>query len=122
MLQIAITDLLCVLERYNGMALRRSADEAPIAPDPLNSDDPKIREAAQALARRCMRIPGSLIFLMHRRSRARWCWAPSWPAGHRSPARRRVRQLGQSHSCSCLSPSRLIASIVLGLLFLWARK
>lgn len=49
MLQIAITDLLPALERHNGMALE-AADEAPIAPDPLNSDDSKIREAAQALA------------------------------------------------------------------------
>lgn len=49
MLQIAITDLLPVLERHNGMALE-AADKTPIARDPLNSDDPKIREAAQALA------------------------------------------------------------------------
>jgi len=49
MLQISITDLLSALERHNGMALE-AADEAPIAADPLNSDDPKIREAAQALA------------------------------------------------------------------------
>ncbi len=50
MLQISITDLLSALERHNGMALETVAVDAPIAPDPLNSDDPKIREAAQALA------------------------------------------------------------------------
>jgi hypothetical protein len=49
MLQITITDLLSVLERHNGMALETAVD-APIARDPLNSDDPKIREAAKALA------------------------------------------------------------------------
>jgi hypothetical protein len=50
MLQITITDLLSALERHNGMALETVADDAPIARDPLNSDDPKIREAAKALA------------------------------------------------------------------------
>jgi hypothetical protein len=49
MLQITITDLLSALERHNGMALE-TEDDAPIARDPLNSDDPKIREAAKALA------------------------------------------------------------------------
>ena len=53
MLEIALTDLLPALERHNGMALEAAPEmvnEAPIARDPLNSDDPKIREAAQALA------------------------------------------------------------------------
>jgi hypothetical protein len=49
MLEITITDLLAALDRHNGMALE-TADDAPIARDPLNSEDPKIREAAQALA------------------------------------------------------------------------
>jgi len=49
--QIPITKLFAMLERYNGMDTPnvKTQDEAPIAPDPLNSDDPKVREAAQAL-------------------------------------------------------------------------
>ena len=50
MLQIPITDLFSALERYNGMAPLKVAGEEPIAPDPLNSDDPLIRAAAQELA------------------------------------------------------------------------
>ena len=57
MLQISITDLLSVLERHNGMALETEV-EAPIARDPLNSDDPKIREAAKALGRTPHAHPG----------------------------------------------------------------
>jgi hypothetical protein len=49
MLQIPITDLVAALDRHNGMA-RDTAQDAPIARDPLNSDDPKIREAAETLA------------------------------------------------------------------------
>jgi len=47
---IPITKLYPMLERYNGMATPTLVDEAPIAPDPLNSDDPKIRAAARELA------------------------------------------------------------------------
>ena len=50
MLQIPVTDLFSALERYNGMAAAPAAEDAPIAPPPLESDDPKIREAAEALA------------------------------------------------------------------------
>ena len=52
MLQVPITDLFAVLERYNGMAPLKVAgeDHEPIAPDPLHSDDPLIRAAAQELA------------------------------------------------------------------------
>ena len=49
MFQISITDFLAALDRHNGMALEAAGD-APIARDPLNSDDPKIREAAKAMA------------------------------------------------------------------------
>ncbi|MBV9991419.1 MAG: hypothetical protein JOZ72_09010 [Alphaproteobacteria bacterium] len=54
MQKIAITKLFPMLERYNGMATPTLVDailidesQAPIAPDPLNSDDPKIRAAAE---------------------------------------------------------------------------
>ena len=48
MLAIPANALFAVLERHNGMD--RPQADAPIAHDPLNSDDPKIREAARALA------------------------------------------------------------------------
>ena len=53
MQKIAITKLTSMLERYNGMATPTlvEAAEAPIAPDPLHSDDPKIREAARDIVR-----------------------------------------------------------------------
>ena len=49
---IPITKLYPMLERYNGMATPTLVDaaEAPIAPDPLHSDDPKIRAAAREMA------------------------------------------------------------------------
>jgi hypothetical protein len=52
MRQIPITDLFELLERYNGMAPMKVAGEehGPIARDPLNSDDPLIRAAAEELA------------------------------------------------------------------------
>ena len=52
MQQIPITDLFEVLERYNGMTPMKVAGEAhdAIAPDPLHSDDPLIRAAAEELA------------------------------------------------------------------------
>lgn len=50
MREIPITDLFPLLERYNGMVSQLGADEAPIAPDPLNSDDPLIRAAAEEMA------------------------------------------------------------------------
>jgi hypothetical protein len=49
MIQIPITDLFEALDRHNGMALEVAA-ETPIARDPLESEDPKVREAARALA------------------------------------------------------------------------
>jgi len=48
--EIPITALFDLLERYNGMAPMKVAGEAPIAPDPLHSDDPLVRAAAEALA------------------------------------------------------------------------
>ncbi len=50
MLQVPITELFAVLERHNGMAPLKVAGEAPVAPDPLHSDDPLIRAAAEELA------------------------------------------------------------------------
>jgi len=52
MQKIAVTKLFSMLERYNGMATPTLIDvaEAPIAPDPLHSDDPKIRAAARDIA------------------------------------------------------------------------
>ncbi|HWA92828.1 MAG TPA: hypothetical protein VG889_22540 [Rhizomicrobium sp.] len=50
MQQIPITELFDLLERYNGMTPMKVAGEAPIAPDPLNSDDPLVRAAAEDLA------------------------------------------------------------------------
>jgi hypothetical protein len=49
-MEIPVTDFLALFERYNGMAPLKVAGEAPVAPDPLNSEDPLIREAAEALA------------------------------------------------------------------------
>jgi hypothetical protein len=49
-MEIPVTDFLALFERYNGMAPLKVAGEAPVAPDPLTSDDPLIREAAEALA------------------------------------------------------------------------
>lgn len=48
--EIPITALFDLLQRYNAMAPMKVAGEAPIAPDPLNSDDPLVRAAAEALA------------------------------------------------------------------------
>ena len=52
MQKIAVTKLISMLERYNGMATPTLVDtaEAPISPDPLHSDDPKIRAAARDIA------------------------------------------------------------------------
>lgn len=57
MQKIAVTKLFSMLERYNGMATPTlvdapltDTDQVPIAPDPLNSDDPKIRAAAREIA------------------------------------------------------------------------
>ena len=54
-MEICITDIIHLLERYNGMAMPKSdavAPETPLAGDPLQSDDPEIRAAAEALKRR----------------------------------------------------------------------
>jgi hypothetical protein len=57
MQKIAVTKLFSMLERYNGMATPTLIDapltnthEALVAPDPLHSDDPKIRAAAREIA------------------------------------------------------------------------
>ena len=49
MREIPITELFPLLERYNGMVSQAEA-EAPIAADPLNSDDPMVRAAAEDMA------------------------------------------------------------------------
>jgi hypothetical protein len=49
MREIPITELFPLLERYNGM-VSLSENEAPIAPDPLHSEDPLVRAAAEEMA------------------------------------------------------------------------
>ena len=49
MREIPITELFPLLERYNGM-VSQSESEVPIAPDPLHSDDPLVRAAAEEMA------------------------------------------------------------------------
>jgi len=54
-MEICVTDIIDMLERYNGMAMPKMSQpqaEPPAAGDPLTSDDPEIRAAAEALARR----------------------------------------------------------------------
>jgi len=53
-MEIPVTDIIHLLERYNGMAMPKlvqSEAGPPIAGDPLASGDPEIRAAAEALAR-----------------------------------------------------------------------
>jgi len=49
-MQIPVNALFSLLERYNGMDTAPVTAEAPVAPPPLQSDDPKIRAAAEELA------------------------------------------------------------------------
>ncbi|MBV8976450.1 MAG: hypothetical protein JO261_06705 [Alphaproteobacteria bacterium] len=53
-MEICFTDIIDMLERYNGMAMPKAAAEtdAPVAGDPLQSSDPEIRATAEALKRR----------------------------------------------------------------------